>query len=65
MLRLTTIAAGLLLQAVPVLAQSYELPQPKTVGGESSMLWPWLYGLAFLIGCMAVAFKPAKRANLQ
>jgi hypothetical protein len=51
--------------AAPLIAQTYELPAPKTSSTEPSMLWPWLFGLAFLVGCLVVAFKPAKRANLQ
>ena len=60
------IGLGLVLaQAAPVLAQTYEQPETKVVTGDTSLLWPWLYGLTFLIGCLVVAFKPAKRANLQ
>jgi hypothetical protein len=55
----------MLLLSGPALAQTYDLPQPKTVTTEPSLLYPWLFGLAFLVGCLAVAFKPAKRANLQ
>ncbi len=50
--------------ALPAWAQQYEAPQPQPVG-EQSMMWEWLYGMVFLVGCLAVAFKPAKRSNLQ
>ena len=62
--RIKILAAWAMLQAA-AMAQSYELPPPNVSTTERSLLWPWLYGLAFLIGCLVVAFKPAKRANLQ
>jgi hypothetical protein len=63
-LKLKTFVVLLLLQSV-TWAQSYEAPALKIYTPDQSMLMPWLYGLAFLIGCLVVAFKPAKRANLQ
>ena len=65
MLKIRAFVTASLLLAGPSLAQTYDVPSPKTVSGEPSLLWPWLYGLAFLVGCLMVAFKPAKRANLQ
>ena len=65
MFRVRSFVAGVLMAARPLMAQTYDLPAPKTSSTEPSMLWPWLFGLAFLVGCLVVAFKPAKRANLQ
>jgi len=62
--KLKTLIVLLFLQS-STWAQSYEQPPPKIFSQDQSMLMPWLYGLAFLIGCLVVAFKPAKRANLQ
>lgn len=63
--KMRSILIGILAMAGPAMAQTYDLPQPKTVSEEPSLLYPWLFGLAFLVGCLVVAFKPAKRANLQ
>ena len=65
MSKLNLACCWLLLSASAAFAQTYPLPDPKVSSNEPSMLMPWLYGLAFLIGCLVVAFKPAKRANLQ
>jgi len=54
------------LLAVPVLAQGtlYDVATPPKLA-EQSLLWEWLFGLTFLVGCLVVAFKPAKRSNLK
>ncbi|GMV97362.1 MAG: hypothetical protein AMXMBFR83_17200 [Phycisphaerae bacterium] len=55
---------GLLLSVAPVAGQTYEVqdaPTPK----EKSVAKEWLIGTVFLIGCLVVAFKPARRANLR
>lgn len=57
--------SALLLAATPVLAQTYEAIPPRKVGGEWSVMIEWLIGGVFLIGCLVVAFKPAKRSNLR
>ncbi|GMU22387.1 MAG: hypothetical protein AMXMBFR13_24730 [Phycisphaerae bacterium] len=62
--RFLTFMLGTLLFTVPAWGQSYELPQ----GGkpvEKSVAKEWLIGSIFLVGCLVVAFKPAKRSNLQ
>jgi hypothetical protein len=53
------------LLVMPVLAQTlYEVPEPQKMA-EQSLLWEWLFGLTFLVGCLVVGFKPAKRSNLK
>lgn len=63
-LRYVAIVGGILVQAGPALAQVYEAVPLKPLSA-GSMLYEWLYGLGFLLGCLVVAFKPAKRANLR
>ncbi len=46
------------------LAQVYEEPAAGTMN-ERSTTWEWLYAGVFLVGCLVVAFKPAKRANMR
>ncbi len=53
------------LSALPAMAQTYELPAPNKSGAEQSVLYEWLIGTAFLICCLVVAFKPARRSNLR
>lgn len=64
MRRILTIGFGILLQAMPVLAQSYDPPTVRA-GKEPSMMYEWLIGAGFLVGCLIVAFKPSKRANVH
>ncbi|UCD28837.1 MAG: hypothetical protein JSV03_17465 [Planctomycetota bacterium] len=52
-----------LLLAMPAMAQSYEEIKQKVLEKESSAI-EWLIAGIFLVGCMVVAFKPAKRSNL-
>jgi hypothetical protein len=52
------------LWAGPVLAQTYEEAPPKAME-EKSLATAWLIAAAFLVGCLVVAFKPAKRSNLK
>ena len=58
------LAIGVL--ALPALAQGpiYDAPALQKIA-EQSMLWEWLFGLTFLVGCLVVGFKPAKRSNLK
>lgn len=68
--RLLNLLMTLLLSAMPLLtttqavAQSYEVTKVE-LPKERSTAKEWLIGSVFLIGCLVVAFKPAKRANLQ
>ena len=57
---------SVLLWAGPLLAQTntYEEPAPQSMN-EKSTATEWLITGAFLIGCLVVAFKPAKRSNLK
>ena len=54
----------LFLWAGPVLAQTYE-EQPSPSMHEKSGTVEWLIAAGFLVGCLGVAFKPAKRANIK
>ena len=64
--RLLNVLFGVLLSATPLSAQTYDIPpEPETKAGERSVAWEWLIGSIFLVGCLVVAFKPAKRANLH
>ena len=47
-----------------VLAQSYQEVDPVILEKKSTAM-EWLMAGIFLIGCMVVAFKPAKRSNLK
>jgi hypothetical protein len=65
MYRLFSIAClAMGIAVLPALGQTYEVPPPQMIT-EQSMLWEWLFGLTFLVGCLVVGFKPAKRSNLQ
>ncbi len=64
--RLLNALFGVLLSATPLMAQTYDIPQetnPKTE--DRPIGYNWLIGSIFLVGCLVVAFKPAKRANLR
>ena len=62
--RLTGLLVGLLLSAESVFAQqTYEAEPLKTK--EASTTMAWVIGAVFLLGCLVVAFKPAKRSNLR
>jgi FtsH-binding integral membrane protein len=63
--RVTYSALALLATTAVAAAQTYEVVAPKVVSAEQSLLWEWIYGLVFVVGCLVVAFKPAKRSNLQ
>lgn len=63
--RLLQTLMGLFLFATPLFAQTYELPEGKATPPDKSVAKEWLIGSVFLIGCLVVAFKPAKRANLR
>lgn len=62
--RALTVLMSWVLTAPPVLAQSREVVSRKS-GAEESVMIEWLIGAVFLVGCLVVAFKPAKRSNLQ
>ena len=64
--RLLNMLFAVLLSATPLMAQSYELVETATSSkDERSVAKEWLIGSIFLVGCLVVAFKPAKRANLR
>ena len=56
---------GFFLSEVMVLAQqTYEEIKPVVLEKKSAAM-EWLIAGAFLVGCMVIAFKPAKRSNLK
>jgi hypothetical protein len=64
--RLLNILLGVMLLAAPLSAQTYEIPQEPEIKPEARSVWQeWLIGSIFLVGCLVVAFKPAKRADLR
>jgi len=62
--RLILALSTLLLTSLPALAQGVETAQPKILEKESYAM-EWLMAGIFLVGCMVIAFKPAKRSNLK
>jgi hypothetical protein len=62
--RLISGLTGLLLPVLPALAQTYELASPR-VREQDSVLIEWIIVAVFVVGTLAVAFKPAPRSNLQ
>ncbi len=66
--RLLAVLLSLMLSAPPLIAQSYEVGDAYSglkAAPEKSVAKEWLIGSVFLVGCLVVAFKPAKRANLR
>jgi hypothetical protein len=64
--RLLNALTALLLSATPLFAQTYDLQDTTgNKAAEKSVAKEWLIGSIFLVGCLVVAFKPAKRANLR
>ncbi len=56
---------ALLMAPYAALAQvQYPVPEMTTVARESIWL-EWVIAAVFLVGCLMLAFKPAKRSNLQ
>lgn len=55
---------GLLSGVGPALAQTYEEHPPQSLSEKSTTI-EWLIATGFLVGCLVVAFKPAKRANIK
>ena len=63
--RLTAAGCAVLLSAASVLAQgTYETSVLQTMKEQSTMV-EWGIGAIFLVGALVVAFKPAKRSNLN
>jgi len=56
--------SGIVMCAAPALAQTYEQKIPTSTG-EKGVMIEWLIATAFLIACLVVSFKPAKRSNLK
>ena len=64
--RLINILVTVLLSATPLMAQAYDVTQEAESKSADRSVWhEWLIGSIFLVGCLVVAFKPAKRANLR
>jgi amino acid transporter len=58
-------AAIRLLGASPALGQlTYDYAAPVTVAKESTWV-EWVIGAIFILGCLVVAFKGAKRSKLE
>ena len=55
---------GVLMLAAPALAQTYEQTAPSALQEKGGTV-EWLIAAAFLVACLVVAFKPAKRSNLK
>ena len=55
---------GILWWVGPVLAQTYKEVPPKAMDEKSTTI-EWLIAAGFLVGCLGVAFKPAKRSNIK
>jgi len=53
---------GFFLWGVKVFA--YDEPNPVILEKKSTAM-EWLIAGIFLVGCMVIAFKPAKRSNLK
>ena len=62
--RLTWSTGFLLASVGPAFAQAYEEVKPLFLEKKSTAV-EWLIAGVFLVGCMVIAFKPAKRSNLQ
>jgi hypothetical protein len=57
---------GTLLPAGTAVAQEIQLAQDKVLSDkEKSSAMQWLMMTVFLIACLVVAFKPAKRSKLE
>ena len=54
----------ILMWAGPLMAQTYAEEPPKSLEDRSTTI-EWLIAAGFLVGCLGVAFKPAKRANIK
>ena len=61
---LMTWLLGLLVWATPLLGQTYNEPSPK-IPAEKGTSVEWLMAAIFMVGCLVVAFKPARRSNLK
>ena len=55
---------GILMLTAPALAQTYRQTAPSSGGGKGVLI-EWLIAAGFLVACLFVAFKPAKRSNLK
>ncbi|MBP7934476.1 MAG: hypothetical protein KA354_07480 [Phycisphaerae bacterium] len=61
---LMTWLLGLTVWVAPLLGQSYTEPAPK-IPTEKGSAVEWLAAAIFMVCCLAVAFKPARRSNLK
>jgi len=46
------------------LAQTYTEKMPASMPEKGTAI-EWLFAAIFLVGCLVLGFKPAKRANLR
>ena len=44
---------------------TYEMKDTASAIPKESAMWEWIYGAVFVFACLAVAFKGAKRSNLE
>ncbi len=65
MRRMFALACGLLVPVLPAWAQITYEPSTIKTAAEQSLMYEWICGTVFLLGCMVVAFKPSKRSNLR
>ena len=64
--RLLSALFAVLLCATPLVGQTYyDVPQEVKITQDRSIAWEWLMGSIFLVGCLVLAFKPARRADLR
>ena len=63
-MRFVWLMLGTLATAGQILAQEIMDP-PKTVVADKSTAMQWLITAVFLVGCLVVGFKPAKRSKLE
>lgn len=63
-MRLLLFVLGILATAGQAIAQEMKLTPPSVVVEKSSAM-QWLITVVFLVGCLVVAFKPAKRSKLE
>lgn len=62
---LLNLILGVLLFATTLSAQTIDISTEADLKSDRSVWMEWLIGSIFLVGCLVVAFKPAKRADLR
>jgi hypothetical protein len=56
---------GVLMMATHAVAQEVTYEGSKPLVTDKSTAMQWLITAVFLVGCLVVAFKPAKRSKLE